>query len=111
MNKNIGMSLKKYWYDKGMEMCYTCKFIDEYAFNVRGEGKIPHGYDGSAECGAFNEDEEESTDNRWMISPCWSACKKYERCTEAQAEYREIYDIETHSIIPNPNDISKIGEL
>lgn len=24
------MSLKRYHYDKGDELCYTCKFIDEY---------------------------------------------------------------------------------
>ena len=26
-------SLKKYYYDKNIEICLTCKFIDEYAFN------------------------------------------------------------------------------
>lgn len=104
------MSLKKYFYDRGVKTCRICKFIDEYAFNVRGKGEVPHGYDGSAMCGVFNDDEEENFDNRWMISPCWSACKKYERCSEAQALYKEIYDVETQTVIPNPNDISKIEQ-
>lgn len=52
------MSLKKFYYDKGTEICLTCKFIDEYAYNVHKDGNVPHGYDGCAECCIFNEAEE-----------------------------------------------------
>lgn len=105
------MSLKKFFYDRGYKTCRTCKFIDEYAFNVSDKGEVPHGYDSTALCGLFNEDEGETKENHWIVSPCWYACKKYERCTAAQAEYKEIYDIETNSLIPNPNDISKIKQI
>lgn len=103
------MSLKKLYYDKGVKICRTCKFIDEYAFNVNGDdGNVPHGYDGSALCCVFNKNEKECADNRWFISPTWNGCKKYERCTEKQANYEEIFDFETQTLIPNPNNISKI---
>ena len=39
------MSLKKYYYNKKDKLCYTCKFIDEYAFNAHGKGEVPHGYE------------------------------------------------------------------
>lgn len=102
------MSSKRYYYNKNIEMCITCKFIDEYAWNVIDDGKEPHGYDGMAECCLYNWDEEETIENRWWISPLFKPCSKYERCTERQADYLEIFDAETQSIIPNPNDISKI---
>ena len=102
------MSLKKYYYDKGEELCYTCEFIDEYIFNVNEDGEVPHGWDGTAFCCKYNKSEEKSIDNRDYISPCWKACIKYKRCTERQAKYIDIYDFKTQSIIKNPNDISKI---
>ncbi len=103
------MTSKRYYHDKNIEMCLTCKFIDEYAWNVMDEGKEPHGYDGTAECCLYNWDEEETLDNRWLVSPLWKPCSKYERCTERQADYHDIYDIETNTIIPNPNDTSLIN--
>lgn len=102
------MSSKRNYYNKNIEMCLTCKFIDEYAWNVMDDGKEPHGYDGMAECCLCNWDEEETIENRWWISPLFKPCSKYEKCTERQADYLEIFDAETQSIIPNPNDISKI---
>lgn len=99
------MSLKKLYFEKGKKMCLTCMYIDEYAFNVRGEGKIPHGYDGSAECGKFDDTKEESFDNRWMISPMWKPCCKYKQCTKEQVEYKEIFDIDSQTIIKNPHKI------
>lgn len=102
------MSSKRYYFDKGVEMCLTCKFIDEYALNVMDDGKEPHGYDGTAMCCLHNWDEEETTENRCWVSPLFKPCSKYERCTERQADYLEIFDVETQSMIPNPNDISKI---
>ena len=102
------MSSKRYYFNHGVEICLTCKFIDEYAWNVMDDGKEPHGYDGAAECCLHNWDEEETSENRWWISPLFKPCSKYERCTEHQADYLEIFDVETQSIIPNPNDISKI---
>ena len=50
----------------------------------------------------------ESSDNRLFISPVWKACSKYQKCTEIQSLYLDIYDRKTNSIISNPNDISKI---
>ena len=50
----------------------------------------------------------ESSDNRLFISPVWKACSKYQKCTERQSLYLDIYDRKTNSIISNPNDISKI---
>jgi len=88
-------------------MCYTCMYIDEYALNVNGEGEIPHGWDGTAECCVFNDKEPESIDNRLWISPYWKACPKYKKCTERQADYFDIYDFKTQSVIKNPNYISK----
>ena len=72
------------------------------------DGKEPHGYDGTAECCLHNWNEKETTENRCWISPLFKPCSKYERCTERQADYFDIFDVETQSIIPNPNDISKI---
>ena len=102
------MSLKRKYYDKGIEACYTCMFIDEYAMNVHGSGEVPHGYDGTAVCCEFDDKEPESEENRLWISPCWKACHKYKKCTERQADYLDIFDEVTHKIIENPNDISKI---
>ena len=97
------MSLKRYYYDKGDELCYTCMYIDEYAFNVHGKGEVPHGWDGTALCCKYDDTEKQSAENRLFISPCWKACKKYNRCTERQADYLDVYDEATQSIIENPN--------
>ena len=102
------MSLKRFYYDRGDELCYTCMYIDEYAFNVNDDGEVPHGWDGTAECCAFNDKEPETKDNRIWVSPCWKACPKYVKCTEKQADYIDIFDFKSQSIIKNPNDISKI---
>ena len=102
------MSLKKYYYNKGIECCHTCKFIDEYALNVNDKGEVPHGYDGTAVCCKFDNKQLETNNNREFISPCWKACDKYQRCTERQADYLDIFDYATQTIINNPNDISKI---
>ena len=104
------MSLKKYHYDKDDKLCYTCKFIDEYAFNVNDEGEVPHGWDGTAECCKFDKSKPQSNENRLFISPCWKACPKYEKCTERQANYLDIFDYKTQSIVKNPNNISKIRQ-
>lgn len=98
------MSLKRLNFDRNVECCYTCMYIDEYAFNVNGDGEIPHGYDGMALCCVFDENEEETDENREYISPCWRACKKYKKCTERQAEYLDIFDEQTQTIIKNPNN-------
>jgi hypothetical protein len=103
------MTTKKYYWDINSEMCLTCMFIDEYALNVNDNGETPYGYDGTAECCLFNWDENETFDNRWYVSPLWKPCPKYKKCTERQAGYLDIFDIETQTIIPNPNDISKIN--
>lgn len=102
------MSTKRNYFNHGVEICLTCKFIDEYAWNIMADGKEPHGYDGMAECCLHNWDEEETIENRCWISPLFKPCLKYERCTERQADYLDVFDAETKSIIPNPNDISKI---
>ena len=102
------MSLKKYYFDRNIEICYTCMFIDEYAFNVNEDGEVPHGYDGTAVCCAYDDKEPEDSENRLFISPCWKACHKYKRCTERQANYFDIFDNTTQTIIKNKNDISKI---
>lgn len=99
------MSLKRLNFDRNIECCYTCMFIDEYAFNVEVEGEIPHGYDGTAICCKHNDEQDESNDNRLFISPTWKACKKYQKCTERQADYLDIFDEETQKIIKNPNKI------
>lgn len=104
------MAAKKYYWNKNIKICLTCMFINEYAWNVMDKGKVPHGYDGAAECGLFNWDEKETSENRWDIHPLWKPCSKYKKCTEQQADYLEIFDIDTQSIIPNPNDISKIND-
>jgi len=98
------MSLKLNRFNKGLEICHTCMFIDEYSLNMNGEGEIPCGYDGTAICGIYN-DEDDSIDKRDFVSPCWAACKKYKRCTERQAKYLDIFDVETQAIIENPNKI------
>ena len=96
------MSLKRLYYDKNYKVCLTCKFIDEYAFNVNDEGEIPHGYDGMALCCIFDENDKESFGmNDGIVSPVWRACKKYEKCTERQADYLDIFD--NNEIIKNPN--------
>lgn len=97
------MSLKKLYFDKDVKVCYTCKFIDEYTLNVAAKGEIPHGYDGTAICCKHNYEEKETNENRLWISPCWNACKKYEKCTERQADYLDIFDNNTQTIIKNPN--------
>lgn len=104
------MSLKKYYYDKFIEACYTCKFIDEYCVNVADKGEEPHGYDGTAFCCKYDHNEPEGKDNRFSVSPLWKACIKYERCTLRQAKYLDIYDPKKKKIVKNPNDISKIDK-
>lgn len=56
-------------------------------------------------CCRYNEDEEITTENRMWISPLWKACHKYERCTERQADYLDIFDNEIQTIVINPNKI------
>ena len=103
------MSLKKLYYDKNIKCCLTCIFIDEYTLAVnKGNGEVPQGYDGTACCDKYEPKEKESSDNRFFTSPVWKACSKYQKCTERQSLYLDIYDRKTNSIIPNPNDISKI---
>lgn len=102
------MTLKRLRFNENVECCHTCMYIDEYALNVNGEGDVPHGYDGTAFCCKFDIDKEETNDNREFISPVWVPCKKYKRCTERQADYKDVYDFKTQKIIENPNDISKI---
>ena len=104
------MSLKRYYYKKRIEICYTCKFIDEYIMNVMADGEIPHGYDGTAACCVFDNTKPESNDNSDFISPVWNACKKYVRCTERQSKYLDIYDESLQCVVKNPNDISKISQ-
>jgi hypothetical protein len=101
------MSLKRLRFDQKLEVCHTCMFIDEYAFNVNEEGETPCGYDGTAICCIHNNKEEESNDNRLFISPCWDACKKYKRCTERQADYLDVYSEEKQTIIKNPNYVNR----
>jgi len=100
------MTLKRYYYDAEVENCMTCKFIDEYGCNVRPEGRAPMGYDGTAFCEKYDHEKADGPDNRWSVSPLWKKCAKYERCTERQADYLDIYV--DGEIVPNPNDISKI---
>ena len=75
------MSLKRFYFDKNIEMCRTCMFIDEYTLNVNGNGEIPCGYDGTAICGIYEIGEKETSENRLFVSPAWTPCKKYKRCT------------------------------
>ena len=102
------MSLKRLNFNENIECCYTCMYIDEYALNVRDDGEVPHGYDGTAICCKFNYKEKETDKNRLWVSPLWKACPKYKKCTERQADYLDIFDEVTQTIIKNPNDISKI---
>lgn len=103
------MSPKRFHFDRGDKLCYTCKFIDEYVLNTQDDGKIPHGWDGIAVCCKYDKNEKEGAENRLWISPCWIACHKYKRCTERQANYFDIFDNTTQTIVENPNDISKIN--
>ena len=103
------MSLKRFYYNKDIKCCHTCMFIDEYALNVNDEGEVPHGYDGTAVCCAYNDKEPRDSENRLFISPCWKACHKYKKCTERQANYLDVFDMKTQTIVENPNDISKIN--
>ena len=102
------MSLKRDYFDRNIEICATCMFIDEYSLNVHDDGEVPHGYDGTAVCCKFDNNRKETVENRLWISPCWKACCKYKRCTERQADYLDIFHALTQTIIENPNDISKI---
>ena len=36
-----------------------------------------------------------------IVSPLWKACKNYQRCTEKQSEYIEIFDYNTKNLIDN----------
>ena len=102
------MTLKRDYFDRNIEICATCMFIDEYSLNVHDDGEVPHGYDGTAVCCKFDNNLKETVENRLWISPCWKACCKYKRCTERQADYLDIFHALTQTIIENPNDISKI---
>ena len=99
------MSLKRLDFDNNKKNCRTCMFIDEYALNVHDDGEVPHGYDGTAVCCKFDNNQKESVENRLWISPCWKACSKYKRCTERQADYLDIFDPKTNSIIKNPHKL------
>ena len=99
------MSLKKLDFDNNKKICRTCMFIDEYSLNVREEGEIPCGYDGIAVCGIYDEEKDDGECRDWFISPCWKACSKYKRCTERQADYLDIFDSKTNSIIENPHKL------
>ena len=101
------MSLKRFHFDKGHECCYTCMYIDEYAFNMSDKGEIPSGYDGMAICCKYNYKEPDSNDNRLFISPCWKICSKYKKCTERQADYLDVYNEEKQTIIKNPNYVNR----
>lgn len=102
------MSLKKAYWEKGYKCCLTCKFIDEYFMNVAPKGEVPHGYDGTAHCCVYEDNEVENKDNRDFISPLWNACSKYEKCTERQAKYLDVFDEQSQTIVSNNEDISKI---
>lgn len=102
------MSLKRLYFDQNIECCRTCMFIDEYALDVNDDGTEPHGYDGTAICCLFEHDKPETNENRLFISPVWSPCKKYKRCTERQADYLDVFDPKSKTIIENPYDTSKI---
>lgn len=102
------MSLKRLYYNQNYACCKTCMFIDEYTLNMGDKGEVPHGYDGMCMCCLHDENKEETNENRLFISPAWDACNKYKRCTERQADYLDIFDANTQTIIENPNDISKI---
>lgn len=47
----------------------------------------------------------DNDDRDWFISPCWKTCSKYKKCTERQADYLDIFDPETKSIIENPHKL------
>lgn len=96
-------TLKYDKYKQGVKTCRTCMYIDEYSLNVNDDGEAPCGYDGTAVCCKFDDKQKESAENRLWISPCWKACGKYKRCTERQAEYLDIFDEKTQTIIKNPN--------
>jgi hypothetical protein len=95
-------TLKYDEYKQGVKKCRTCMYIDEYSLNVNDENEAPLGYDGTAVCCKHDDTQKENyQSNRLFISPCDNACPKYKRCTEKQAEYLEIYDKKTDSIIKN----------
>jgi len=102
------MSLKKFHYKKGTEMCLTCKFIDEYTLNDADEGEAPVCWNGDALCSIRDISQPLSDDNRLFVSPYSVKCPKYERCTERQADYLDIYCPEEGKVVPNPNDHSKV---
>ena len=101
-------SLKHYYWERGHEICATCVYCDDYAFNVYDDlDLVPHGYDGSAWCNAFDKDKPKTKDNRNVISPCWGKCSKYKKCSEAQSLYEEIYDSKLGEVIKNPHPPTK----
>lgn len=97
------MSLKRFHYDLGHRCCYTCMYIDEYTLNIEDAGEVPHGYDGTAICCKFDDSKKETGANRLFVSPVWDPCWKYKRCTKRQADYLDIFDGKTQTIIKNPN--------
>ena len=58
------MSLKRFYFDRNIEICATCMFIDEYSLNVHDDGEAPHGYDGTAVCCKFDNNRKETVENR-----------------------------------------------
>lgn len=102
------MSLKSTYWERDIKCCLTCKFIDEYIMNVANKGEVPHGYDGTASCCKHDENVPVSKENRDWISPLWTACAKYEKCTERQAKYLDAFDEQSQTIVANNEDISKI---
>lgn len=99
------MSLKRLDFNNKKEICRTCMFIDEYSLNISDEGEIPCGYDGTAVCGIYDDEKDDGEGRDWFISPSWKACSKYKRCTERQADYLDIFDPKTNSIIENPHKL------
>lgn len=89
-------TLKKYYWDKNIDICLTCQFIDEYAFNVADDGEVPFGYDGMALC-CNKQDKKKSS----IISPGWKACERYQKCSESQVNYETVYDQVTKTEIKN----------
>ena len=104
------MSLKELYFREGAKICRTCMFIDDYACNIADKGKEPQGYDGTAICCKYDKAKSETSENRLWIAPSWEACSKYKKCTERQAKFLDVFDEKSQTIIPNPNDISKIND-
>ena len=103
----MGGGLKRTAFNNKVECCRTCMFIDEYSLNVNSEGEIPTGYDGTAICGKYDSSKCETNENRLFVSPSEPKCWKYCRCTKRQADYLDIFDPKTQTIIENPYRVNK----